>query len=78
MFIKLIKLVSIKKVSRTSNYSLKMIDNTFVCIIICIITYNNPVQNIYAHAAKIWTQVQPGLFSIKNFIKFIVSLSYSL
>ena len=53
-----------------------MIDNTFVCTIICIIAYNNPVQNIYAHVAKIGTQVQPGLFSIKNFLKFIVSLAY--
>ena len=35
-----------KGVSRTSNYSRKTIDNTFVIVVIRIITYNNPVQNV--------------------------------
>ena len=41
------RLVSIKEVSRTSNYSTaNVIGNTFVRVIIRIITYNNPVKNL--------------------------------
>ena len=56
-----------KEVSRTSIFPTKLIDNIFVRVNICIITYNNPVQKVFdlcACGQNMNKGATAGLFSI--------------